>query len=305
MSSPIDLCGLGDVRNWLSINSGLPGNSSQTSIVSTTVAASLTPGNQAVTPASVTNIVAGMVLSVDVGVSNELVVVTAVSMTTFTANFALSHTGPFPITDQTDALLSRLITAASSYILYRSGFGPTDGSAPTQSPFTQSVPYNEFYDGNGNDRLFLRNYPITAVSLVTINGITIPSGIGQPYTTPGYVIDQSGKCLAFRSSGYSAGGGWFPRNYSAFPYNYGNIYQWTQGTQNINVQYSAGYAQTPYALNDACIKLVGYNYRTKRDAYGIKQIAKGDAGGSTTYETWIVPPDCEEVIRYYSRKTTA
>ena len=303
MPSPLDLASAPQVRSWLSINSGLPNNASQTSIVSTTIAASITPGVQTVTPVSVVNMFAEMVLSINTGLADEeLVVVTAVGTGTFTANFALAHTGPgITVLDQTDAIIDRLITSASNYILWRTGRGPADGSIATASPFVTPIAYTEWYDGNGNDRLYLRNSPIASVTALYINSVSIPAATG--FTSPGYAIDSSGKCLVFRNSGGSAGGSRFPRSYASYPFNWSSIYSFTNGTQNIEVQYTAGYSQTPWDLTDACIKLVGWNYRSRRDSYGIKQSIRGSE--SITYESgWITPPDVEEVLRFYSRRST-
>ena len=59
---------------------------------STTLSAAITAtGIQAVTPASMANIVVGSVLAIDSGGSRETVTVTAVTATTFTANFTKTH----------------------------------------------------------------------------------------------------------------------------------------------------------------------------------------------------------------------
>lgn len=59
---------------------------------STTIAASITAGAQTVTPASMTGIYAGTRLDIDSGTSSfEVVTVSSVTSTTFTATFASSH----------------------------------------------------------------------------------------------------------------------------------------------------------------------------------------------------------------------
>lgn len=70
----------------------------------TTIADDIAAGQQTVTPASMYGIFGqdltddplypGTVLAIDTGGNRELVTVTAVTDTTFTANFALAHTGP-------------------------------------------------------------------------------------------------------------------------------------------------------------------------------------------------------------------
>lgn len=66
--------------------------------VETTATGSITAGETAtVTPASMTEIVAHARLVVDVGDAAEVVVVRAVTVSTFTAFFANAHIGTFPV----------------------------------------------------------------------------------------------------------------------------------------------------------------------------------------------------------------
>lgn len=302
--SVLDLCGISDVRLRLGIASGL-GNSSQTSIVNTTVSATINPGVQTVSPASIANIGVGMILQVDGdSVNAELVTVTAVGATTFTATFANTHTyssTPIPIEDSTDHLIGDLITSASLYILRRTGRGPSDSSVPAASPLNSIVTYNEWYDGTGNDKLFLRNYPIQTVTSLTISGSSIPASTG--WGTVGYVIDGSGRALAFQGSG--DGGYRWSRGYSSYPYaSRGSLWGFSRGTQNINVQYTAGYAATPPDLLDACVQLVAFNWR-RRDWLGMKQVTQPQSEGTITYNSdWIVPPNVHDVILDYTRRST-
>jgi len=67
--------------------------------VNTTSSATISTGSQTVTPASMTNIIAGMILSVDGGASQEFVQVSSVASGTFTATFARTHnSAPVSIT---------------------------------------------------------------------------------------------------------------------------------------------------------------------------------------------------------------
>lgn len=298
-ANPIDLCTLSDVRLQLGISTVA---GAALTNVNTTINSSFASGVQTVTPVSMTNIFVGSILSVDTGVNNELIIPTAITGSTFTANFTLSHTNPptavVGSSDTADMVISRVITAASSYILWRTGHTQQDGSIPTQSLFVQPVSFNETYDGYGNDRLFLRNSPIASVTLLTINGVTVNASTG--WGSAGYVIDDSRKALAFQgASGY---GFRFTRGYASYPYAFrSGYYCFAQGTQNINVQYSAGYQQTPYDLKDACIQLVAYNYR-RRDWYGQKQVTQPQNEGVVQYEPWVVPPNVDQIIMNYTRR---
>ena len=61
-----------------------------------------------------------------------------------------------------DAVLSRLISAASAFFV----------TACARPILSQS--YSEFYDGKGNGRLYLRQTPVTGVTSLSIDGVTVP-----------------------------------------------------------------------------------------------------------------------------------
>ncbi|HUN45001.1 MAG TPA: hypothetical protein VMU85_00715, partial [Stellaceae bacterium] len=71
-----------------------------------------------------------------------------------------------------DALLQRLITAASGFILTW-----LDRDLAEQS-------YSEIRDGTGGRRLALANTPVTAVAALAIDGVAIPPM--PDATSPGY-----------------------------------------------------------------------------------------------------------------------
>lgn len=186
-----------------------------------------------------------------------------------------------------DSPIQDCITAFSVYVLRLTARGAADGSIPTVSPFVQPVSYDEFYDGSGTDSLQLRNWPITAVASLNVNGRTIPasSGIGHF----GYVVDGDGKFLSMRSGGwnYQRGGGCS----SGFP----------DGAQNVEVQYTAGFAAVPFDLEMAVRKTVALNYKRKS---WIGQRAQAMAGGAGTvsYSTWEMDADAARTIEYYAAR---
>ena len=63
----------------------------------TTLGTAVTPGTRTVTPASMSNIVVGRYLPVDTGSNAEVVYVSAVTATTFTATFVNNHTSSAPV----------------------------------------------------------------------------------------------------------------------------------------------------------------------------------------------------------------
>ena len=147
----------------------------------------------------------------------------------------------FPPTD--DALLTRLITAASQYI-----------QTWLNRQIVQSD-YIEVRDGTGGQRLQFGCFPVSAVQSVTIDGITIPPAQPSgPNTglTAGYVFSPTQ--LAVRG------------------------YSFTRGAQNVVIIYTAGYPVVPPEIGQACIELVTLRYRERTR---IGEVSKSVGGGET------------------------
>jgi hypothetical protein len=139
-----------------------------------------------------------------------------------------AYLSPPLVTTADDALLSRLVTAASQFI--QSWLNRTIATAT----------YSETRNGAGGTRLFLRNRPVTAIASLTIDGVAIaPSS--QPPTGDGYLFDDSSLYLI------------------------GHCF--TRGAQNVSVHYTAGFAATPPEIEQACIALVALRYK-ERDRIG-------------------------------------
>jgi len=114
-----------------------------------------------------------------------------------------------------DKILCDQITRVSSMV-----YGWLDG------PGFIKKTRNEFYNGKGQYRLTLRNYPVLSVSSLTINGRNVPANPTPP-TGSGWLLepwdgDAPAPLQAISVSGWN------------FPY----------GSQNINVQYVSGYVTT-------------------------------------------------------------
>jgi Phage gp6-like head-tail connector protein len=147
----------------------------------------------------------------------------------------------FPPTD--DALLTRLITAASQYI-----------QTWLSRQIAQSD-YVEVRDGTGGQRLQFACFPVSAVLSLTIDGLTIPPAPPpSPSTgfTAGYLFSQTQ--LAVRG------------------------YYFTRGTQNVAVTYTAGYPTTPPEIAQACIEMVALRYRERTR---IGEVSRSAGGGET------------------------
>src|SRR5882757_9963340 len=112
---------------------------------------------------------------------------------------------PFPATD--DALLTRLIAAASEFI--QNWLGRQIAAAD----------WLEMRDGTGGQLLAFANIPVTAILSLSIDGLMIP-----PASTDG---------------GFGAGYTFTPTELAL------RGYVFTRRPQNVIVTYTAGYAATP------------------------------------------------------------
>jgi hypothetical protein len=135
-----------------------------------------------------------------------------------------------------DVEIQAAITGFSRWILNKSGV----------ASLNSVVDLLETYDGNGNDRLFLRSRPILALSPVTIDGVTISVSTG--YGVWGVFIEDSRKSIALRSGpagGTRFQGGWYaPGSYGGWG---GKVRgpNFLRGLGNIQVPYTAGYPPQP------------------------------------------------------------
>lgn len=89
----------GDYDAWLKITN-LRIATTIANMVDTTIGSNITAGNRTVTPASMANIYVGQQLVIDsagVGDTGEIVTVTAIAPTTFTAIFAINHTATITV----------------------------------------------------------------------------------------------------------------------------------------------------------------------------------------------------------------
>jgi hypothetical protein len=120
-----------------------------------------------------------------------------------------------------DAVLSRLITAASQFLV-----------TACARPIVQQS-FSELYDGKGGRRLYLRQAPVASVTALTIDGLAIPPAPAP--LEPGWTLNGGVVSL----SGY-----WFHR-----------------GSANIGVSYVAGWATPPADIAEAVMELVGLRYR--------------------------------------------
>lgn len=165
-------------------------------------------------------------------------------------------------TTTNDALLQTLVTNASSFV----------NNMVNRNLLSAS--YTETRNGVGGDRLPFREYPVTAVASVAIDGRAI-----QPSTSPegfGYVFDDT--MLYLRC-------GIFPR-----------------GVQNVVIQYTAGYANTPADISQACVEIVAAKYKRRTD---IHISGKSINGESVTFNQLDLPKSAASTLSNYARRYMA
>lgn len=160
-----------------------------------------------------------------------------------------------------DTLLSRMVTALSQYI------------QTWLNRQIASASYAETRDGTGRNRLVFADYPVTAVSSVTVDGVPIPASTGV--TVPGYFFDD--KSITLRG------------------------YVFTKGQGNVVLSYTAGYASTPVDLEQACIELIAFRYR-ERDRIG--HSSKSLGGEVVSFTIADFPVDVKTILNNYKKVIT-
>jgi hypothetical protein len=112
-----------------------------------------------------------------------------------------------------------------------------------------SASYSEVYDGHGGRRLMTKNWPITAVASLSVNGQAIAVATGVP------------------GAGYSF------NDRSVF---LGSCDQYWRGLGNISISYTAGYSPVPLDLQMACLEWMKATYLNRQDAQEVASRRAGD-----------------------------
>jgi hypothetical protein len=175
--------------------------------------------------------------------------------------------------------IQNCVTAASLDWVWMCGKQLVDGV----SPFVKPVPIDEYYDGPGGTRMFVRNPPISSISSLSVNGVAIAASAVP--TSAGYVIDATRKSIALRSG---AGVG---RNAPRV---------FCQGIQNVHLVGMAGFDRTPFDIQQAVTQMVAENYK-KRQWIGQSSQAMANGAGTVSFRDWAIAPDVAKVIDNYSR----
>jgi hypothetical protein len=168
---------------------------------------------------------------------------------------------PFPSVD--NALLTRLVTAASQFV---------QTWLQRQIAVTDWI---EIRDGNGGQRLAFANFPVSQVWSLSIDGLTIP-----PAPAPGGITGGFGAGYVFSPTELALRG-----------------YVFTRRAQNVSVTYTAGYASVPPDIAQACIELVCQRYRERAR---IGEVSKALISGETvTYSQKDMSDDVMTLLSQY------
>jgi len=152
-----------------------------------------------------------------------------------------------------DTLLARLITAASTWI-----------KSWTNRDFT-SQSYTQTLDGNDAAGIMLDQYPVTAVSAISVDGAAVDLS----------TVAWDGALLMLTDG-------------STFDL----------GTRNVVVTYTAGFPAVPADIEQACIEIVAWRY-TERQR--IQQSSKSMGGEVVSFQTAEAPKSTMVLLSQYKR----
>jgi hypothetical protein len=161
-----------------------------------------------------------------------------------------------------DAVIARLITAASSFI-----------ATSTDRSFTGLQAFSEIRDGSGGDLLLLGNTPVVSIQSLSVGAVPIAAQAADGQ--PGYFL-LNGEAISL----------------------YG--YRFGKGRANVRVSYTAGYAAIPADVAQACIELVESMYR-KGHRDPLQQSESNQGITTTSYKVQDVPPFVQSVIDKYKK----
>jgi len=164
-----------------------------------------------------------------------------------------------------DTTLTRMISAVSVWFANYCDrtFADTDWS------YTLS--------GRGNPSIMLPEYPVTAVTAVTVDGVTVPA---RPSVTGyGWIQDGVNKLTICGST-------------SSWPCGF------TKGAMNVTVAFSSGYATIPADIEQACIECCASWYRRRSR---IDEESKSVQGEVITFSIAACPKAARTVLDIFRR----
>jgi len=148
-------------------------------------------------------------------------------------------------TDTHNELLQMLINSSSSYI---ENYCDRRLKSTAYDKDVAGDKERTWFDGDNSKRLFLREYPVTAVSAVEVSGATISAAESTDYYgSTGYLLYEDRGELFYDSG-------------------------WDVGKKNVRVSYTAGYTEDSRQLLDLrelCQGLVAWTFNN-REHLGFK-----------------------------------
>ncbi len=184
--------------------------------------------------------------------------------------------------NEDDSLFGRLITFASDDFRRR-----TDRDIR----FPDTTSYTDTVTGDGSQVLYLKQYPVKEITSVTVDSTVIPERTSL--TATGWMLDKSKGRLDLTGYTFS---GWGRFDCGPFPFGFAATV-----SNNVVVVYKAGYATLPYDVEQAVIEMVGMKFRERKNI-GLQSQTLG--GQSVAYLPSILPRSVQDVIDFYSRRTT-
>ena len=128
-----------------------------------------------------------------------------------------------------------------------------------------TISYTDIFSGSGGTEHLFRNYPVTAVTSLTIDGKTIDEA--ETIQDTGYMVYDNRLLL------------------------FGHVFSW--GKNNCRAEYNAG-EDVPADVGQACIELAAIRYKN-RDRIGLK--SKGLAGETITYDRKAIPDEIKVMLQ--------
>ena len=206
-------------------------------------------------------------------------------------DLALVHSYAGVMSAADDSLIQLAITAASVEMLWRTGRSG-NGVVPAVSPFIQPNTYDEWYDGSGSERQFLRQWPCRRIHSLQLGGQTVKQS--TDWNVTGYAIEDGGRSIAMRSAGsFSTRRSMYSRGARGMD----------SGVQNLHIVYDAGFDFPPPDVVRAVTQWVAVNYKRQQWIdHASKSMSTGaGVSGTTTYRDWAIPPEVVQVIENYTR----
>lgn len=159
---------------------------------------------------------------------------------------------------QDDALLGVLCTRASAFVQ----------NMLNRKLLTAS--YTGTFSGRGNNRIGLPNYPITAVASVTVDGVAIPAATGA--LDAGFLFDEN---LVYLRG-----------------------YCFSRGVQNVVIVYTAGFAEVPADVQQACVEIVAAKYKRRTELHVSGKTLNGE---TINFSQADVPASAKAALNSYKR----